>query len=54
MLESIVLMYSAQKLVVEDAQPILQLLHAALTPWGYEVTCAPSAVEALELLKNGL
>ena len=44
----------AKILVVDDEKSILLLLKEALTQWGYEVTCAASAVEALELLKNGL
>jgi len=47
-------MDAAKILVVDDEKSILLLLKEALTQWGYEVTCAASAVEALELLKNGL
>src|SRR4026208_208366 len=53
-LERILLMEAAKVLVVDDEKSILLLLKEALTQWGYEVTCAASAVEALELLKNGL
>jgi len=44
----------AKILVVDDEKSILLLLKEALTQWGYQVTTAPSAVEGLELLKNGL
>src|SRR5688572_31994732 len=54
MLESFLLMEPAKILVVDDEKPILLLLKEALTQWGYDVTCAASAVEAVELLKNGL
>src|SRR5262245_13719704 len=47
-------MDSAKILVVDDEKSILLLLKEALTQWGYQVTCASSATEALELLKNGL
>src|SRR5687767_9598412 len=54
MLESFLLMEPAKILVVDDEKPILLLLKEALTQWGYDVTCAASAVEAVDLLKNGL
>src|SRR5690349_8176070 len=44
----------AKILVVDDEKSILMLLKEALTQWGYQVTTASSAVEGLELLKNGL
>src|SRR4029453_8104070 len=44
----------AKILVVDDEKSILLLLKEALTQWGYQVTTAASAVEGLELLKNGL
>src|ERR1700741_4992532 len=44
----------AKILVVDDEKSILLLLKEALTQWGYQVTTASSAVEGLELLKNGL
>jgi DNA-binding NtrC family response regulator len=44
----------AKILVVDDEKSILLLLKEALTQWGYQVTTASSAVEALELAKNGL
>jgi DNA-binding NtrC family response regulator len=44
----------AKILVVDDEKAILLLLKEALTQWGYQVTTASSAVEGLELLKNGL
>src|SRR4029078_13743550 len=47
-------MDAAKILVVDDEKSILLLLKEALTQWGYQVTTAPSAVEGLELLKNGL
>src|SRR5512145_1984909 len=50
----VTLMDPAKILIVDDEKSILLLLKEALTQWGYEVTCASSAVEALELLKNGL
>src|SRR5437764_980654 len=54
MLESSLPMEPAKILVVDDEKSILLLLKEALTQWGYQVTTAPSAVEGLELLKNGL
>jgi len=47
-------MEPAKILVVDDEKSILLLLKEALTQWGYQVTCASSAAEALDLLKNGL
>jgi DNA-binding NtrC family response regulator len=47
-------MEPAKILVVDDEKSILLLLKEALTQWGYQVTTASSAVEALELLKNGI
>ena len=47
-------MEPAKILVVDDEKSILLLLKEALSQWGYQVTCAASATEALELLKNGL
>ena len=47
-------MEPAKILVVDDEKSILMLLKEALTQWGYQVTTAASAVEGLELLKNGL
>jgi DNA-binding NtrC family response regulator len=47
-------MEPAKILVVDDEKSILLLLKEALSQWGYQVTCASSATEALELLKNGL
>ena len=47
-------MEQAKILVVDDEKSILLLLKEALTQWGYQVTTAASAVEGLELLKNGL
>jgi len=38
--------------VVDDERSILLLLQEALTQWGYRVTCASSATEALELLRT--
>jgi DNA-binding NtrC family response regulator len=43
---------AAKILVVDDERPILLLLKEALTQWGYQVTCASSAIEALELLRK--
>jgi DNA-binding NtrC family response regulator len=43
---------AAKILVVDDERPILLLLKEALTQWGYAVTCAGSATEALELLRS--
>ena len=54
MLESVLPMEPAKILVVDDEKSILLLLKEALTQWGYQVTCASSAAEALDLLKNGL
>src|SRR5438094_2898800 len=44
----------AKILVVDDEKSILLLLKEALTQWGYQVTTASSAVDALALLKNGI
>jgi DNA-binding NtrC family response regulator len=44
----------AKILVVDDEKSILLLLREALTQWGYQVTCAGSATEALELLNTEL
>ena len=52
MLESVLLMEQAKILVVDDEKPILLLLKEALTQWGYEVTCASSGLEALDLLRE--
>jgi len=43
---------AAKILVVDDERPILLLLKEALTQWGYAVTCAGSATEALELVRS--
>ena len=47
-------MEPAKILVVDDEKSILLLLKEALTQWGYQVTTASSAVDALALLKNGI
>ena len=47
-------MEAAKILVVDDERSILLLLKEALSQWGYQVTCASSATEALELLRNEL
>jgi DNA-binding NtrC family response regulator len=44
----------AKILVVDDEKSILLLLREALTQWGYQVTCASSAAEALDLLSTEL
>ena len=44
----------AKVLVVDDERSILLLLKEALSQWGYQVTVAPSAAEALTLLKSEL
>jgi len=44
----------AKVLVVDDEKSILLLLSEALTQWGYQVTCAGTATEALELLRSEL
>jgi DNA-binding NtrC family response regulator len=41
-------------LVVDDERPILSLLKDALSQWGYQVTCATSAAEALGFLRTEL
>ncbi len=41
-------------LVVDDERPIRDLLSAALSQWGYEVTLAGSGAEALGMLKGQL
>jgi DNA-binding NtrC family response regulator len=45
---------AAKILVVDDEKPILMLLKEALGQWGYQVTTAVSATEALETLRSGL
>jgi DNA-binding NtrC family response regulator len=47
-------MESAKVLVVDDEKSILTLLKDALSQWGYEVTCASSGAEALDVLRNEL
>jgi DNA-binding NtrC family response regulator len=47
-------MEAAKILVVDDERSILLLLKEALTQWGYKVTTAGSAAEALELLQREL
>ncbi len=47
-------MEAAKILVVDDEKPILMLLKEALGQWGYQVTTAASATEALETLRSGL
>jgi two-component system, NtrC family, response regulator PilR len=47
-------MEPAKVLVVDDEQSILMLLKEALTKWGYQVTCASTGAEALEVLRGGL
>jgi two-component system response regulator PilR (NtrC family) len=44
----------AKVLVVDDERSILLLLKEALSQWGYQVTVASSAAEALGLLKSEL
>ena len=44
----------AKVLVVDDERSILLLLKEALTQWGYQVTVASSAADALNLLKSEL
>jgi two-component system response regulator PilR (NtrC family) len=47
-------MEPAKVLVVDDEQSILMLLKEALGKWGYQVTCASTGAEALEVLRGGL
>src|SRR6266513_2918401 len=47
-------MEPAKILVVDDERSILLLLKDALGQWGYQVTTAPSATEALGILKSEL
>jgi len=47
-------MESAKILVVDDETSILRLLEEALVQWGYEVKCASSAAEALDVLRGDL
>jgi len=47
-------MNAAKILVVDDEPSILRLLREALTQWGYQVTPASSAREALEALRTEL
>ena len=44
----------AKVLVVDDERSILLLLKEALSQWGYQVTVASSAADALNLLKSEL
>jgi DNA-binding NtrC family response regulator len=44
----------AKILVVDDEKSILLLLNEALSQWGYQVTTASSATEALEILRTHL
>jgi DNA-binding NtrC family response regulator len=44
----------AKILVVDDEKSILLLLNEALSQWGYQVTTASSATEALEILRTQL
>src|SRR5512145_569449 len=50
----VTLMDPAKVLVVDDERSILLLLKEALSQWGYQVTVASSAAEALGLLKSEL
>jgi DNA-binding NtrC family response regulator len=47
-------MEPAKVLVVDDEPSILRLLNEALTQWGYQVTTAANAGEAIEALRTGL
>ena len=47
-------MEPAKVLVVDDEPSILRLLNEALTQWGYQVTTAANAREAIEALRTGL
>jgi len=47
-------MESARVLVVDDERSILQLLHEALSRWGYQVTTAGTGADALEALKTNV
>jgi DNA-binding NtrC family response regulator len=47
-------MEAPRVLVVDDERSILQLLHEALTHWGYHVTTAGTGGEALEALRTGV
>src|SRR2546428_13814217 len=47
-------MEPAKILVVDDERSILVLLKEALGQWGYQVTTAASAAEALGILKSEL
>ena len=47
-------MKPAKILVVDDEPSILTLLQEALSQWGYQVTCASTAQEALVALRAGL
>ena len=47
-------MEAPRVLVVDDERSILQLLHEALTHWGYHVTTASTGREALEALRTGV
>ncbi len=45
-------MEPARVLIVDDETSILLLLKEALTQWGYQVTTAATATEALELIRT--
>src|SRR2546429_5450230 len=47
-------MEPAKILVVDDESAILRLLREALTQWGYQVTSASSAAEALQALRGDM
>src|SRR2546428_2084500 len=47
-------MEPARILVVDDEAAILRLLKEALTQWGYQVTGATSAAEALQALRGDM
>src|SRR6266849_748185 len=47
-------MEPAKILVVDDESAILRLLREALTQWGYQVTSASSAAEALQSLRGDM
>src|SRR5437870_10924052 len=47
-------MEPARILIVDDEAAILRLLKEALTQWGYQVTGATSAAEALQALRGDM
>ncbi len=52
LLDSLVVVQPARVLIVDDERSILMLLQEALTQWGYQVSTANTAEQAVEALKT--